>query len=570
MGWRIELLGWLRVIDGDRVITRFRSQRTGLLLAYLALYGRRSHPREELIERCWPECEPELGRNSLRVALSSLRQQLALPGMPAEAVLLADRTAVRLNPALCATDVEEFEAILAAANRAGSTGERADQLARALELYRGELLPGHFDAWVLPERGRLSEAFVAALSQMVAHLERAGDSQSALQWVRRAIAVDPLREELHLQLIRLLAATGQLATALREQRELERLLETELHAAPEAVRRDLLRQIERGQSYLPTSAPSSPPDANEPGPVAEPSFRAALVPAVTPEPPPTLLVWEIEGLASLRERTGERFEATQEAARVLLRTLFRQYGGRELFCAPGTDSEGDPVDGPSMAVGVFPLAAAALECARAGEAALAAYPWPPEVATVRVRMLMHTARQEDGRAAVAAAIRHATRLLPAAYGGQILLSERTARLLRSQLRPGLQLREIGQFHPRGAARPERLFLAHGSIGERSSGPPRASEPGSAGSLPSLLTRFFGRETEMAQLQDLLLGKGTQGRGDGGTGRQGEGGGDRVRRSPRPPIHPSPRRPVAPSPGDAHRARRERQDPARGGVGEAPQ
>jgi len=43
---RIELLGRLRVTQGDRQITRFRTQKTGALLGYLAYHLERTHPRE--------------------------------------------------------------------------------------------------------------------------------------------------------------------------------------------------------------------------------------------------------------------------------------------------------------------------------------------------------------------------------------------------------------------------------------------------------------------------------------------------------------------------------------------
>ncbi len=55
---RIELLGRLRVQQGDRQITRFRTQKTGTLLAYMAYHIERAHPREVLIEPLWPGCAP--------------------------------------------------------------------------------------------------------------------------------------------------------------------------------------------------------------------------------------------------------------------------------------------------------------------------------------------------------------------------------------------------------------------------------------------------------------------------------------------------------------------------------
>src|SRR5437016_2265295 len=96
--WRIELLGWLRATQSRYLVRRFRMQKTGALLGYLAYYPHRSHPRETLIELLWPECDPAAGRNRLSVSLSSLRRQLEPPELPAGAVILADHATVQLNP----------------------------------------------------------------------------------------------------------------------------------------------------------------------------------------------------------------------------------------------------------------------------------------------------------------------------------------------------------------------------------------------------------------------------------------------------------------------------------------
>jgi hypothetical protein len=46
----IDLLGGLRVLQGPRIITRFQTQKTASLLAYLVYYPDQAHPREVLIE----------------------------------------------------------------------------------------------------------------------------------------------------------------------------------------------------------------------------------------------------------------------------------------------------------------------------------------------------------------------------------------------------------------------------------------------------------------------------------------------------------------------------------------
>src|SRR5207248_74613 len=123
-----ELLGGLRAERGDRVVTHFRTQNTGLLLAYLACHPGRAHPREQLIELLWPDGDPETGRLSLRQALSLLRRELEPPGVPAGAVLDGDRSLVRLNPAAFTTDVATFDAALQAATQCGSVEEQIEHL----------------------------------------------------------------------------------------------------------------------------------------------------------------------------------------------------------------------------------------------------------------------------------------------------------------------------------------------------------------------------------------------------------------------------------------------------------
>src|SRR5579871_2458711 len=96
---RIELLGGLRVRQADRLISRFRTQKAASLLAYLAYYSHQRHPREVLLEMLWPDLAPTAGRDNLSTTLSSLRHQLEPPGVPAGTVLVADRSAVGVDPA---------------------------------------------------------------------------------------------------------------------------------------------------------------------------------------------------------------------------------------------------------------------------------------------------------------------------------------------------------------------------------------------------------------------------------------------------------------------------------------
>jgi DNA-binding SARP family transcriptional activator len=151
--WKITLLGGLRAEQGEQVVTRFKTQKVASLFAYLAYHLRQAHSREILIEMLWPESDAPTLRNSLSVALSSLRNQFEPPGVPQGTVLRADRFSVGLNPATVSTDVAQFEQALKAATKSASSTERAQHLTQAVELYQGPLLPAFYEDWITCRAG---------------------------------------------------------------------------------------------------------------------------------------------------------------------------------------------------------------------------------------------------------------------------------------------------------------------------------------------------------------------------------------------------------------------------------
>jgi predicted ATPase len=147
--WSVRLLGTLEAHRGGRHLARWPSRAVGALLARLALAPQRAHAREELIELLWPGVALDVGRNRLRQALSTLKSLLEPPGSLHTPVIVADRSVIRVAAGALVSDAIEFERLL-----------RNGDAALAASLYRGELMPGFYDEWVLEERARL-----AALSE---------------------------------------------------------------------------------------------------------------------------------------------------------------------------------------------------------------------------------------------------------------------------------------------------------------------------------------------------------------------------------------------------------------------
>jgi DNA-binding SARP family transcriptional activator len=252
--WRIELLGGLRVRRGDRVVERFRTYKTGALLAYATYHAPRLYSREALLGLFWPEMEPEAARHNLRQTLSTLRHELAALEASEEDLVVADRVHLWLQPGVFTTDVADLQAALQAAQYAPTSAERIMALSRAVALYQGELLPGYFEDWADAERARLADSHLEVLRQLAQDAEQAGDLQQSLHFARRILYFDPLDENAHCHLIRLYAATGRPIAAQNQYQEMERLFKTELDTVPSSQASALAKQALSSAAVQPVRA----------------------------------------------------------------------------------------------------------------------------------------------------------------------------------------------------------------------------------------------------------------------------------------------------------------------------
>ena len=228
--WRVTLCGGLSARQGTHSVSRFRTQKTGLLLAYLALHGERAHGREELAELFWPESDQP--RHSLRLALASLRQQLEPPGVGRGQVLAADRSHVRLAAGTVRTDVAVFQTAAAQAAQAGEAEEKARLLQWGVEAVAGELLPGSYLEWVLQAREVLAEQLQSALAELAALLSARGEWEQALAYALRRVHLNALNEAAHVAVLGLLVRLKRPGQVRQQFERLSTLLWEEMGVRP--------------------------------------------------------------------------------------------------------------------------------------------------------------------------------------------------------------------------------------------------------------------------------------------------------------------------------------------------
>lgn len=239
----IRLLGEFSLIHGSEAVRSVSTLRLQSLLAHLVLHRRAPESRRHLAFTLWTDSSESQARTNLRRELHHLRQ--ALP--EADRFLAVEMQSIQWRPDASFTlDVADFEQAVTTANQAETAAnelKRRAALEQAVALYKGDLLPGCYDEWLLTERERLRQAYLQALEQLIPLLQKHRDYRSAIGYAQQLLREDPLAEEACLFLIQLYTLTGDRSKALRVYHTCVSTMQRELGVEPGPAMRQAHRQL---------------------------------------------------------------------------------------------------------------------------------------------------------------------------------------------------------------------------------------------------------------------------------------------------------------------------------------
>ena len=203
----------------------------------------------------------------------------------------------------------------------------------------------------------------------------------------------------------------------------------------------------------------------------------------------TFLFTDIEGSTALVRRLGEGLYAQVLAGHhSLIRSGLAAHDGTEV------DTQGDAF------FAVFSSPRACVAAVIEMQLALEAQAWPAGE-HVRVRMGVHTGEaSKTATGLVGLDVHRAARVAAVGYGGQVLLSETAAALVRDALPPGVSLGDLGVHRLKDLGRPERIFQLQ-AAGLQAEFPPLRSlgNPALLNNLPVQLAAFIGRARELSEV-----------------------------------------------------------------------
>lgn len=236
---RIYLTGRV-CLEAGRVVAeerRFPSRQARLLFAYLVCQRVQPVPREDLAEVLWLGTTPPAWDPALKSLISKLRLFLGhvkTPSAPSSISSQFGCYQLHLPPNVwidleaARHSADEAEGALRSGDIRAAWGPTNVTLAIAQRPF----LPGEGGEWIEGKRRELQDMLVRALDCYVEICLRTGQAALAAQMAGQAVSLEPFREMGYRQLMRVHAASGNRAEALRAYHRCREHLANELGVDP--------------------------------------------------------------------------------------------------------------------------------------------------------------------------------------------------------------------------------------------------------------------------------------------------------------------------------------------------
>jgi DNA-binding SARP family transcriptional activator len=238
----VSLLGGHAISDDATGSVRTHSSRAVALVAFLAVHAGSPQARQRIAGEFWPDSTDAQALTNLRRELHHLRHVLE----DEPALVVTSKDLCWRDTDTCQVDMRIFdiERKAAVAAAAASDGEGVlRHAAMAIAQYRGDLLPGGYDDWLLVARSEVERQCVDLCDLLCQTRALMGDLAGAVVAARRRIQLQPLEEVGYRALMQLQADLGDRAGAVSTYHHCASVLERELGVIPDPATRQAFQRL---------------------------------------------------------------------------------------------------------------------------------------------------------------------------------------------------------------------------------------------------------------------------------------------------------------------------------------
>lgn len=213
------------------------------LLKYLLLHHNHWVKQEDILENFWPATDVEKGKQTLYVALYTIRRKLGPDMEKSKEAIQTKKGMYRIQlPEPYWLDTEVFSEYAGEGLhffRERSFLKAVEFLEQAKKVYRGDFLEENlYDEWTQEVRENYLETYLSVLTALAQIRGESGDCAGAVELLHEALAKNPFQDQLHREMMRYLVQAGRVHEAVQHYREYSEMYREELGVdLPEVVRR---------------------------------------------------------------------------------------------------------------------------------------------------------------------------------------------------------------------------------------------------------------------------------------------------------------------------------------------
>ncbi len=235
----VVTFGQERIERDNRLIrpSEWRATAARELFLYLLFMGPKI--REQISLVFWPDSSSKRVRSNFHTTLYRARQAVG------ENAITFRNNSYLIDPYIdLRCDAHEMQSLVQQARLLSPRDARTEDLWRkAVDLYGGDFLPSFDTEWVLFYRETLRESYLEALIGLGECARARSAHREAITTFKRALDVDPYREDGHRAIMNCYADLGEKNQVLRHLKKLQKLLWEDLAIEPSGETMDLAKSL---------------------------------------------------------------------------------------------------------------------------------------------------------------------------------------------------------------------------------------------------------------------------------------------------------------------------------------